>query len=134
VALSSSGTGEITIYSDTTLSNLGKVRAKRFRADNKVTVDEDKEGVRMYRSARLQWSTSENNVEDNGPDVYFSRAASAVVKVNDALQLNPRSAPPVACGSAGTAGSMYFDSDSNSFCGCNGTAWAAGFGTAGPCS
>jgi hypothetical protein len=80
----------------------------------------------------VQWSSSATDARVS-EDATLTRAWPAVVQANDSIRHNPRSTPPVTCGNAGTAGVEYFDSDSSTFCGCNGTAWISKGGP-GPCS
>lgn len=52
----------------------------------------------------------------------IERQADGVFKFSDALRLNPRTSPPVTCGSAGSESLMYYD-NSHALCVCGTSTW-----------
>lgn len=54
--------------------------------------------------------------------VRLDRDADGVLKLSDALKLNPRSSPPVTCGSAGSESVIYYDT-SHALCVCGTSTW-----------
>lgn len=86
--------------------------------------------VRFGSGITLMWTSGAANA---GGDVILSRASGGVLKLDDALRPDPVSGPPVTCGSANTAGVIYYDSDSNEACLCDGTSWT-GLKAGGACS
>lgn len=89
-------------------------------------------GVTLASPYLFGWTSSGTDATGSA-DTKLERAAAGVVKLSDALRLNPRSSPPVTCGSANTKGVLYYDSDSDEVCACSGSAWV-GLVAAGACS
>lgn len=52
----------------------------------------------------------------------IERQADGVFKFSDALRLNPRTSPPVTCGSAGSESVIYYD-NSHALCVCGTSTW-----------
>jgi hypothetical protein len=88
--------------------------------------------VEVTSMGGIEWSSSATDARVS-EDLTLRRAWPAVLQTNDSIRYTPRSTPPVTCGNAGTAGVEYFDSDSSTFCGCNGSTWISKGGP-GPCN
>lgn len=82
-------------------------------------------GFRMASDWVMGWTSSATNVVDNGNDTTLSRSSVAVVKIDDALRLDPIAVPPVTCGDANTSGVIYNDSSQTPdvLCYCDGADW-----------
>jgi hypothetical protein len=76
-------------------------------------------------------ATNQPSMVAGGTEV--ARFSTTHTTFNNALRLTPVSAPPVTCGSANTAGVLYFDDDTDEVCACTGSAWV-GLVAGGSCS
>lgn len=94
----------------------------------------DSGGINLASDAKIFWRDG-SSAATGTQDAYLQRAAAGVLKLNDALQLNPRASPPVACDTAAHKGAVYYDSDDDDFCKCKGAgpAWISD-GGAGTCN
>lgn len=79
---SASGSGAVSLF-DGTSNNPGRYYGKAFQAENKISVDADRNGVRVWSEGRVGFSSDPNNVSDNAEDAYISRDSSGVIRVTD---------------------------------------------------
>lgn len=131
-----SGSGAILQVVQADASTWTTLRTGRMQAMNSPTnpsVDVDAANGRIAVRSAGEYRFSSTTAATGSHDAALSRAAAGVVKIDDALRLDPISAPPVTCGSANTDGVLYFDDDSNEVCACAGGVWV-GMIAGGACS
>jgi hypothetical protein len=131
------GGGGITLDNNQNLNGVGLVIGSGLQMSGANARISDGE---ILAGANFRMSFTSGNWDSSSRDAGFRRSGPGVITIDNgsssgagALRLPPMSSPPVSCGSAGTAGVEYFDTDSSTFCGCNGTAWIS-MGGPGPCS
>lgn len=102
-------------------------------ANRELVLSSQVNRVSMASDWKVAWNNSTIEGNDGSDEAAIEMQSVGVLKLSDAMRLNPRSSPPVTCGNANTSGVVYYDSDSNEVCACNGTTWT-GLIAAGACA